>query len=174
VARRALTWALILPLSSASVLVGHAVAYRLTGADLGSVHDYLVHLPRVVAVLVLVALVGLAGQTRSATFPAAPFALLALVGFTVQEHLERYVHGGDAPLLFLHRPFLVGLLLQLPIALACLWVARRLIACLDRPLRRARRLPGWTLAVVVTAVVGRASTLTPVTRGRGPPAPTPS
>jgi hypothetical protein len=56
--------------------------------------------------------------------PSWPLALVPLVGFALQEQLERLASG--APLEPLAPTFLVGLALQLPFALAAVVLARRL------------------------------------------------
>ena len=169
-ARRLLAWALVTPLAAAGVLAAHAVAYRLTGAEARSLHAYLDHAPQVVAVLASLGLVGLAVQQRSRRPPVLAFAVLAPVGFACQEHVERLVHTGDLPWLLTTPTFLVGLLLQLPVALLCAWVARRVAGTLSdlRPVRPVSAADAWLpLTVRLIAV---ASATEPARRsGRGPP-----
>ena len=97
--RRTFTWLVTLPFAAASVLVGHALAYRLTGTPLGNVHGYLEHVPQVVFILVSVAVLGLAADTRARRRSPLPLAALAVVSFAVQEHLERLAHTGHVPFL---------------------------------------------------------------------------
>jgi hypothetical protein len=60
-------------------------------------------------------------------------ALLPPIGFVVQEHLERLVSGGAFPAHLLAEPrFLLGLLLQVPFALAALLVAGALLTAASR------------------------------------------
>jgi hypothetical protein len=121
-----LAWALVTPVSAAGILAGHAVAYALTGTDPGATHAYLAHAPQVVAVLATIGLVGLALQERGVGRRSfASFALLAPLGFASQEHLERLVHTGELPWLLTTPAFLVGVALQVPVALLCVVVARR-------------------------------------------------
>ena len=169
-ARRLLTWALVTPVAVAGILAAHAVAYRLTGAEAGSLHAYLDHAPQVVAVLGALGLVGLAVQERSRRPPVFAFAFLAPIGFACQEHLERLVHTGDLPWLLTTQTFLVGLLLQLPVALLCAWVARRVGGTLSdvRPMRPASVADPWLPLTV--RLVALASFTEPARRsGRGPP-----
>ena len=77
--RRSLTWLVTLPFAAASVLLGHALAYRLTGTPLASVHGYLdaraagraSSSPRV-------ALLGLAADARARRHSPVPLAALAV------------------------------------------------------------------------------------------------
>lgn len=171
-ARRALTWTLTLPLVGASVLVGHALAYALTGTDPGSMHDYLGHAPQVLAVLAVVGVLGLAIDQRAERPATLPFAGLGVAVFVAQEHLERIAHTGDLPLLLGDHTFLVGLLLQLPVGLVSLWIARRFAAVLSGSPAPAERRP-----IISTAPLVWAPTLERVQRpplpatalGRGPP-----
>jgi hypothetical protein len=137
-ARRMLAWALVTPVAAAGILAAHALAYRLTGTAPGSLHDYLGHAPQLVGVLASVGLVGLALSERSIGRPPAwAYALVAPLGFTCQEHVERLVHTGDLPWLLTTPAFLVGLALQVPVALLCVLVARRVEGSL-RGVRRSR------------------------------------
>jgi hypothetical protein len=172
VARRALTWTLTLPLVGASVLVGHALAYALTGTAPGSMHDYLGHAPQVLAVLAVVGLLGLAIDQRAERLATTPFAGLGVAVFAVQEHLERVAHTGDVPLLLGDRTFLVGLLLQIPVGLVSLWIARRLAAVLGGAPAVAARPPIVATVLLAWTPVARAIRRPPLsttTLGRGPP-----
>ena len=121
-----LAWALVTPVSAAGILAAHALAYALTGTEPGAMHGYLAHAPQVAAVLATIGLVGLALQERGVGRRSfASFALLAPLGFACQEHLERLAHTGELPWLLTTPSFLVGLALQVPVALACVAVARR-------------------------------------------------
>jgi hypothetical protein len=136
-ARRLLAWALVTPVAAAGILVAHALAYRLTGTRPGPFHAYLGHVPQVVAVLATIGLVGLAVQQRSlGRRSTGSLALLAPLGFACQEHLERLAHTGEVPWLLTTPAFLVGLALQLPVALLCAVVARRIAGTLTAARRR--------------------------------------
>ena len=134
-----LAWLLVTPLAAAGALVAHAAAYGLTGTPTGPVHAYLDHVPQIVAVLATIGLVGLALQQRSVgSRSIGAFALAAPAGFAGQEHVERLIHTGDVPWLVTTPSFLVGLALQVPVALLCVLVARRVVGTLAsvRPMRR--------------------------------------
>jgi hypothetical protein len=168
--RRSLTWLVTLPFAAASVLIGHALAYRLTGTPVGNVHGYLEHVPQVVFILVSVAVLGLAADTRARRRSPLPLAALAAVSFAVQEHLERLAHTGHVPFLLLSPVFWLGLGLQAPIAIA-IWLVSRQVAediAVRTPVR-SPRLSRLLLPVATPApapVVARRST---AHRGRGPP-----
>ena len=89
--RRALTWVLLLPFAAASVLIGHVVAYRVTGAPADGLHGYLAHAPQIVLILATLALLGLAADARARRSSPLPLVLLAIFAFVAQEHLERLI-----------------------------------------------------------------------------------
>jgi hypothetical protein len=179
---RRLPWLLSLPLMAAGCLGAHSVAYRLfepSGAEVG--HGYLALAPLALAIGIAL---GIVTATRSAlTGPAqtaAPvrlFALLPALAFILQEHLERAFHGGTVLETMLEPVFLVGLALQLPLALCSFLVARALLhvaeaasALLCRrptlPLRHpVVRRPSFVFRDV------RASALASQHAGRAPPEP---
>lgn len=171
--RRLLAWALVTPLAAAGILVAHAAAYGLTGTPTGPVHAYLDHVPQVVAVLATIGLVGLAVQQRRVgSRSIGAFALAAPAGFACQEHVERLIHTGEVPWLLTTPSFLVGLALQVPVALLCVLVARRVVGTLTT-VRSLRRPPALG---VVALPLSEAPALRPPrarpTRatGRSPPA----
>jgi hypothetical protein len=153
------------------VLVGHAIAYGLTGEEAGSLHEYLAHGPQIAAILATVGLASLAVQQRSDRLTGPfPYAALGVAGFTAQEHLERVAHSGDVPWLLGQPTFLVGLALQLPAALACVWLARTVLRAGTGG--RAGRPPAVSSATVplTSAPVISRPGLVPVRpQGRGPP-----
>ena len=126
-----LPWLLSLSLMASGCLGAHSVAYRVvgpSGAEAG--HGYLGLAPLVLAIGVAL---GIVAAARSALpdqrWPGAPahlFALLPPLAFTVQEHLERALQGGDALGTTLHPAFLLGFALQLPLAFCSLLVTRTL------------------------------------------------
>lgn len=171
-ARRALTWGLTLPLVGASVLAGHALAYAATGVDVGPIHAYLGHAPQILAILGLLGLVGLAVDARSEQVGTLPFAGLGVAVFAVQEHLERFAHSGDVPLLITDRTFLLGAALQVPVGLLAVWIARRLVVTLRTLAARPSRPPLlWQLPVGIGYLVSGVPRQRPpvATLGRGPP-----
>jgi hypothetical protein len=170
-ARRMLVWAFVTPVAAAGILIAHEVAYTLTGTAPGAVHGYLGHAPQVVAVLATIGLVALALQERGVGRRSSlAFAVAAPLGFACQEHLERLAHTGELPWLFTTPAFLVGLVLQVPVALLCVLVARRLVGSLSgvRLSRPARLGEAW---LPLPARPATAPRVVPVGRatGRGPP-----
>jgi hypothetical protein len=88
-----------------------------------------------------ITIVGLAlcvagGDARHAPSPRT-LALLPPIGFVVQEHLEHLAASGAFPTHLVTEPrFLLGLLLQIPFALAALVFARLLVTFARRLARR--------------------------------------
>ncbi|MCY7301976.1 MAG: hypothetical protein LH654_02875 [Thermoleophilia bacterium] len=168
--RRALTWLLLLPFAAASVLVGHVVAYRVTGTPLGDAHGYLAHAPQVVLILALLALLGLAADARARKNSPVPLAFLAVGAFAAQEHLERLIHTGEVPYLLTSPALWVGVALQAPLAVAVWWIARRLASDLAASVGRMPPAVGWlALALRVFRARPWASAVTTSASGRGPP-----
>jgi hypothetical protein len=171
VRRRLLAWILVTPVAAAGVLATHALAYRLTGTHPGPVHEYLAHVPQVVFVLASLAVVGLAFQERSLSrFSAWWVAPLAPLGFAAQEHVERLVHTGQLPFLLTSPTFLLGLALQVPVALVCVFVVQRVLGRLPAVRRRRPPLPGsaWLPLTGSPRLVPRAADR-PRAPGRAPP-----
>ena len=181
-------WLIVLTLVALGSLLAHQVAYRVVAGDQAGAlldatgHDYLKRLPvgAVLAGVCLILGLVLAGADRvqarrTATVPAWLVAALPMIGFALQEHLERYaasghVHWGAS----LEPTFVVGLLLQLPFAAAAYLLARLLLRAaavlvamlLDRPAPpsrapRAQTAPG----TLVCTPSGMRVRLAP----RGPP-----
>jgi hypothetical protein len=124
---------------------------------------------------VAVAALGRDEPRRGRTFLLWPFALLPIAVFAVQEYVEYWAgHGRLAWALAGERPFLAGLLLQLPFALAALLAARFLLrlAGVIAGRRRTRPLPR---CAVLGLSVPRDQALPPVSLHadgrltRGPP-----
>lgn len=146
--RSRLTWLLGVPLAAAGSWFAHAASYRLVvpdgerrGALLAETgHGYLDFAPALAALgLALVAVALLLRVRTSARRGDAtrllcwPFALLPPLYFGLQEHLERFVHTGAFPSSAALEPtFVVGLLLQIPFALAAFALARLLLKAVDR------------------------------------------
>jgi hypothetical protein len=165
-------WFAVSPIVAAGVLSGHLLAYRLTGTRAESVHGYLDHAPQVLLILaVLASALALAsGRLRAPAvwqFPAAGAGC-----FVVQEHVERLAHSGELPWLLTSPAFVLGVLLQLPVAIVVWMLARRLLRALPETAVRRRRLPRLphllldVAAPAVFDVPPRAAAPLP---GRGPP-----
>jgi hypothetical protein len=161
-------WLAVSPIVAGGVLGAHALAYRLTGTPTGPLHDYLDHAPQV---LLVAALVGLAAglAARSSSVAAWPFPVAALAAFAAQEHAERLFHTGDLPWLFTTPVFVVGLLLQAPVALAVWALARRLLRALVVALPRRPRLPRHLVDVLLPSALVVRSAPVRALPGRGPP-----
>lgn len=169
--RRALIWLLTLALTATGVLGAHAVAYRVTGTGSEGVHGYLEHAPQLLAVLVTLTLGALAFTSRAPGLRAWPFPALALTGFAVQEHVERLLHTGELPWLLTRPVFLVGLALQIPIALCAWLLARRLLRAVTdaAPRRVPPRVPRWELALPALTDVLAVVLVVLSADARGPP-----
>lgn len=163
-------WLALAPVAAAGVLVAHALAYRLTGTPDAPLHAYLAHAPQLLVVLALVGwgAAALASRLRRPPLWAFPVAAVAL--FVVQEHVERLVHTGRPPLLLAAPEFLLGLLLQLPVAALVAVLARWLLAALvPAPPRRPPAQRWLALPVRLPAGVHLCATVGPPLPGRGPP-----
>lgn len=171
VGTRALTWGLTLPLAGAGVLFGHELTYRLVGDRAASgFHGYLAHAPQLVAILLTIGLLGLAVEQRTLRVGSNRFLLLGAAVFVTQEHVERLVHTGSLPFLLTNRAFLLGLLIQLPIGLACLAVARVVTRGLHAPgIRRVHASASFWVELGVGSTAPRTGSAPVMVRGRGPP-----
>jgi hypothetical protein len=152
--RRRSAWLVSLPLVVAGSLIAHQLAYLAVAgahadallADTG--HGYLDQLPTgaVLALVCLLLGLGLAAVDRvreraGRGIPAWLIALVPLLGFALQEHVERLAHSGQVPWgAALDATFLVGLALQLPFAALAFVIARALLR---------------TVASIVTALLER-------------------
>lgn len=138
---RPLTWLLTAPLLLAGLVGGHSLGYRLAVADpheraralQESGHGYWAYVPPALALCLTLVLAALAlrsyaafrGRSRGPAPPWA-FALLPPLAFVLQEHLERLLVGGEVWAVAAEPCFLLGLAVQLPLALAALLLARLL------------------------------------------------
>jgi hypothetical protein len=147
---RTLVWLLALALSGLGVLAAHEIAYELTGTGSDGMHGYLAHAPQLGAVLATLTLAALVVTSRSTRVRRWPFPALALSAFAAMEHLERLLHTGDLPWLLTRPVFLLGLALQVPIALLAWTLARRLIDVVTQheSRRRPPRVPSHSLALL--------------------------
>ena len=159
--RRTVVWLITLTLAIVGSQIAHDLAYRAVNRDAAeraeeltaTGHGYLTYAPlafTVAAVLVVAALATelhhiLAAPRGPSLRPRAwTFALLAPAIFACQEHFERFLEYGAFPWGAAVTPtFIVGVLLQLPFALAAYAAARLLLRaarCLGRLLARRFRV----------------------------------
>jgi hypothetical protein len=179
-------WLLSLPLSAAGMLLAHQFAWQLTGHghEDGEAHGYLqygaVFAALIVATLIVGATAqlirGVSGAGIAGTPSARVFAIVPVIGFVLQEHLEHLVAARELEVtFFLSTPFLLGLALQLPFALAALLVAQfilGLVATVVRAVNALGLVPGLaSLHVLVPLVPELAPRPVLATRsaGRAPP-----
>ncbi|MGI9186093.1 MAG: hypothetical protein ACR2J9_00995 [Gaiellales bacterium] len=187
--RRRSAWLVSLPLVVVGSLLAHQLAYLVVAgthadallAETG--HGYLDQLPTgaLLALICLVLGLALAGidRARERTGQAIPpwlVALVPMIGFALQEHVERYAHTGQVPWgAALDATFLVGLALQLPFAALVFVIARlllrtvaavvaALVSC-RRPASRYRASTRFALDPQLARATGLARRLAP----RGPP-----
>lgn len=188
-ARRRSAWLVSLPLVVLGSLAAHQLAYLAVAGDhvdallAETGHGYLDQLPTG-AVLGLVCVVlglGLAALdrvrgARGKTIPVWLIALVPLLGFALQEHVERLAHTGHVPWsAALEATFLAGLGLQLPFAALAYLVARALLQTVaavvtallarSRPTARRRMVVRRADDVRIALATGLARRLAP----RGPP-----
>jgi hypothetical protein len=164
-------WLLVTPLSSLGVLAGHELAYSVTRTPQEELHGYFNHLPELLLLLAVLTLLGASLVERGARIALWPFPAVAIAGFVVQEHAERLAHTGSVPFLLGSPVFLVGLGMQIVVAIAAWLCARILVTAVGstgHPRRRASRVG---LIEVAFAPVGemRASRLARTSRSRAPP-----
>jgi hypothetical protein len=189
--RRALTWALALPVILVGSEVAHGVAYwwaypetDLRASVLSRTgHGYLTWAPVAVALLAAIELVALgvdvadrARDRPARQLPAWAFFVIPLVGFALQEHLERLFDVGVFPWWAALEPsFWRGLVLQIPLGLAAYLIARLLSRAADavaRAVRRRRpvaRRPLRTRRPPVAVLLPRLAPLAGSSAGRAPP-----
>jgi hypothetical protein len=171
--RRMAAWLLSLPLMVLGTQVAHVFAYRLVypgarvrvGELLASGHGYMSmagYLPMLLglafaaeAVAVGWLIVGAVRRAGHKPVPPLAFALLPVLGFTLQELFERWLTHSSFPWWMVLQPtFRLGLLLQLPFALIAFLLARLLFRTAKRignglrgSIRRgptaAPAAPGW-------------------------------
>lgn len=170
--------------------IAHALAYRLAepSADqrahelTGTGHGYLEYATLGMALLLVLAVWALVAEIRAGVAGARPsrprlwiFAAIAPATFVAQEHLERWFHDGAFPwATALEATFLLGLVLQLPFALAAYALARVLLRAaqavarlLARPrVSRLAERSSWSAAPVAPP---RPASLAGQLGARGPP-----
>jgi hypothetical protein len=181
-ARRRLVWLLSLPLATAGWLAAHSLAYSLVAPQ--DHHGGVAAAPILVAcsITVLLAVATHDGFRRAAParVPAWPVGLLPPLGFAVQEHIERLIELNEVPVGTVLEPvFLMGLALQLPVALLVLGLATVVLAA-GHALGRELVVP-WAprprscavappLAARLAPVLARPPVLATGHGGRAPPA----
>src|SRR5262245_1538331 len=121
--RQRVAWLSALPLMTVGSLAAHALAYRIVepsasqrAADLAATgHGYLSYAPAALAGSLALLLLALAGHSVQAIRRRPPahvpwqIALVPLLGFAVQEHLERLLAAGNVSVVAIAEPtFLVG------------------------------------------------------------------
>jgi hypothetical protein len=161
--RLGIAWALAASLAALGSLWAHELTYRLVAPSHSAYasllartgHGYLDHAPLLIGILLAAVALSLfracldgARARRPGPAPGWLFAILPVLGFALQEHLERLLHDGAFPLgAGLEPTFVLGVVLQLPFALAALVVARALLGAareLGQALARlTARSPSW-------------------------------
>ena len=150
--RRIVAWALSVPLMLGGTEAAHWLSYRLVYPDgwersqvlAQTGHGYfsvLTLLGGIAGALVVSGLflhgraiaVGGAGRVREIRL--AQFAALPPLAFALQEHLERLIHDGTIVGVAFQPTFMLGLLLQLPFAVAAYLLARFLLRVVGRVAR---------------------------------------
>jgi hypothetical protein len=168
--RRALAWVVVAPLLGSGVLAAHDAAYWLTGSASDGVHGYLSHAPQVLFLASLAGLLLAPSGGHPSRVSAHAFVRAASAIFAVQEHLERMVHGGAVPWLVTSPVFLLGLVLQAPVALLAWIVASRLLRSASDESRTWRpRLPAIFRRVPLPAHAAPRSLVVSRANARAPP-----
>ena len=183
--RRRLAWGLTLPLVAAGALSAHVLAYTLVSSDHhsgSSAHAALMHWQVCAALSLALAVLAAAGYAVDAfsgrgsrSAPIWAFALLPPAGFVLQEHLEHVLqHGALSSTLALEPVFLLGLLLQMPFAVAAYLVARAIVSVavtLIRALAREHPRLAQTPPRFRVTAEPRVALANPVALGHGQRAP---
>jgi hypothetical protein len=190
-ARRGAVWLVSLSLIVVGSQAAHALAYRLVYREselrwralFATGHAYLAYEPLLLAVVGAITLTSLVAVVvdetrgrRPRALPAWAFALLPPLGFVLQELLERSLAGvGISSALLMQPTFRLGLLLQIPFALAAYLTARlllRAVACLGARLAPSTHVGPATGARTCFGLTLDVPRLSPLASGRcvrGPP-----
>jgi len=155
--RRGLAWLVAVPLMLAGSQVSHMLAYRIVYPQAGvrlhdlveTGHGYMSALPLALGVAGAIVVLSLAASVVDAargrgvrSLPPWAFALLPVVGFGLQEYIERWLAWGFFPWAAALEPtFLIGILLQLPFGALAFVVVRVLLRTARRLGRRLARVP---------------------------------
>jgi hypothetical protein len=174
---------LSLPLVVVGALLGHAAGYSIAPSPQDhTLHGYLGYAPFLAVVCLGLVGVAIAQRIRGrlAGSPAAwPFAVLPPLAFTLQELVERLAAGLPAGQL-VEPAVVLGLLVQLPLAVIAFRIARLLLRCADAvsEILSAQRRPAAPAVLVPVRPLEPA--LPPMTQashtgfGRAPPGRAPS
>lgn len=191
--RRSLAWLVAVPLMLTGSQVAHMLAYRIVypqasirlHALVETGHGYMGSLPLVLGAACAIVLLSLAvgvwdaGRGRTVRpLPPWAFAVLPVVGYAIQEYLERWLDWGFFPWYAGTQPsFVVGIALQVPFGVLAYLAVRFLLRGAKRlGLRLARvspprlRLAPPALLVPVSQPLPPHSSLLSRSLGRrGPP-----
>ena len=160
---------MIVPIALLGIVLGHEVAYFLTGTAHQDVHEYLIHVPQIALILTLLSLLGSTLVHRSARIALWPFPAVAVAGFAVQEHLERLQHSGSVPFLLDQRFFLIGIAVQCIVGLFVWLIARVLVATLATTGSLPRLAARWSMTYDQREHWPIAASVRLRCRSRGPP-----
>ena len=193
--RRLIAWLSCIPLMLGGTEVAHWLAFRIVYPDswarsqaLGSSgHGYFGWLPAVGGVSAALLVSALFLHARDASKGGARgggsahlsrFAALPPLTFALQEHLERLIHNGTAFGVVFEPTFMLGLVLQLPFAVAAYLLSRLLLRVAERvgrrlaPRSRARRrfaIPSGAFLCWLGLAPPRMAALASGHAERGPP-----
>ena len=194
--RRCIAWLASVPLMLGGTEVAHWLAFRLVYPDAferaqalqetghGYLTDWVPMAGGVAAALLVSALFLSCRDARTAResevvqVGLSRFAALPPLAFTLQEHLERLIHSGTVVGVVLEPTFMLGLLLQVPFALAAYLLARLLLGVAGqvgrvfaqrRRSRRRSRLSTASFRSRVEFSVPRMAALAGGHAERGPP-----
>ncbi len=171
--RRSLAWLVAVPLMLAGSQVAHVLAYRIVYpqasvrlADLVQTgHGYMGALPLVLGVAAAVVALSLTATVADAArgrgvrpLPVWAFALLPVVGFGLQEYLERWLAWGFFPWYAGLQPtFMIGIALQLPFGALAYLAARFLLRSAKRLGRRLARVSPPRLSIAPVGLLAPAT-----------------
>jgi hypothetical protein len=191
--RRSLAWLVAVPLMLAGSQVAHVLAYRIVYPQASvrlrdlveTGHGYMSALPLALGVAGAIVVLSLAASAADAArgrgvrpLPMWAFALLPVVGFAVQEYIERWLTWGFFPWSAgLEPTFVIGIVLQVPFGVVAYLAARFLLRSAKRLGRRLARVspprvrlaPPVALVPVAQPLPPLASLLSRRLGRRGPP-----
>ena len=154
--RRSLAWLVAVPLMLAGSQVAHALAYRIVYPQASvrlqdlveTGHGYMSALPLALGVAGAIVVLSLAATAADAALgrgvrplPLWVFALLPVVGFAIQEYVERWLSWGFFPWYACLQPtFMIGIALQVPFGVLAYLAARLLVRAARHVGRRLARV----------------------------------